>query len=340
MLEIEKLCPQGDEKRAMGVDKKNIIARYKMYDNWNVLVAEDDGKIAGWIGWTLKPTSERKDWYAYITEIMVHPAFQRAGIATKLVKEAEKRAREMKSRYFYCYIYEPNKASRSLFGKLGYSNMLDIKTSAIATYKKSDVSPMYSIKPIDKKDINDVVGLINKYNSGLVHFTPFTDQIFESRLKSIPYYGLENFWVTRDENNKIIACAGLWDNSKLANLYYAREPTIMKLMKSIFGALSLITKVPKINAEEEYFNLLYIADHAFDKEQPDAMLALLKHLSSLSIDLKQDYLTTAIDPEDSFFEVMKKLKPQTEIWSIFAKSFEGDLPTFSPFYVDIRDMIP
>ena len=39
MLEIERLCPQGDQNCALGVDKKDIIARYKMYDNWNVLVA-------------------------------------------------------------------------------------------------------------------------------------------------------------------------------------------------------------------------------------------------------------------------------------------------------------
>lgn len=340
MLEIEKLCPQGDENCAMGVDKMDIIARYKMYDNWNVLVAEDDRKIAGWIGLTVKPIPGREERYAYLTEVMVHPAFRRAGVATKLVKEAEKKAQEMNSSYFYCYIYEPNKASKSLFGKLGYSNMRDIKMPGISTYKKSDISPKYSIKSVDKKDIGDVVSLINEYNSGLIHFVPFTAQAFESRLKSIPSYGLDNFWVVRDEDNQIAACAGLWDSSMLADLYYAREPTIMKVMKSVFGALSHITKVPKITAEGEHFNSLYIADYAFDKVRPDAMLTLLKHLSNLSIDMKQDFLMTAIDPEDDFLEVMKKLKPQIETWSIFAKPLEGDLPSFSPFYVDIRDMIP
>ena len=340
MTEIEKLCPQGDENCAIGVDKRDVIARYKMYDNWNVLVAEEDGKIAGWIGWTVKSTPERKDPYIYITEIMVHPAFQRVGIATKLLNKAEEKAQEMKSSNVYCYIYESNRASRSLFHKMGYSNVRDIKTLAIATYKKSDVTSKYLTRPIEKKDFNEVVGLINKCYSGFAHFVPFTGQSFEARLKSIPSYGSENFWVTRDENNKIVACAGLWDNTKLANLYYAREPKIMKLTKSVLGALSYITKVPKITAEGEYFNLLYIADYAYDKERPDALLTLLKQLCNRSIDKKQDYLMTALDPDDSTYKVMRMLKPQIETWSIFAKSFEGNLPTFSPFYVDIRDMIP
>jgi GNAT superfamily N-acetyltransferase len=311
-----------------------------MYDNWNVLVAEEEGEIAGWIGLTVKPTPERNGKYAYITEVMVHPAFQRAGVATKLVKEAEEKALEMGSSYVYGYIYEPNIASKTLFGKLGYSRMRDINMLGIATYKKFEISPKYSIKPIDKKEIADAVGFINEHNSGFIHFMPFTAQTFEARLKAVPWYGSENFWMARGGDNKIVACAGLWDSSKLADLYYAREPAAMKIMGSIFGVLSHITKVPKITVEGECFKFLYIADYAFDKKQPEAMLALFKHLSNLSIDLKQDYLMTATDPEDNFLAVMKKLKPQIDIWSIFAKSFEGDLPIFSPFYNDIRDMIP
>lgn len=170
MLEIERLCPQGDENCAMGVEKTDIIARYKMYDNWDVLVAEVDEKIAGWIGLTMKSTHGKEEKYAYLTEVMVDPAFRRAGVAAKLVEEAEKKVREMGGAYAYGYIYEPNKSSRSLFEKMGYSKMRGIKFPGISTYKKWDLSPEYSIKPVDEKDIGDVVGLINEYNSGFIHF--------------------------------------------------------------------------------------------------------------------------------------------------------------------------
>lgn len=339
MLEIERLCPQGDEKCAMGVDKKDITARYGMYDNWNVLVAEEDGKVAGWIGLTVKTTPEKKEKYAYITEVMVDPAFQKTGIATRLIKEAEKKAQEMEADYVYCYIYEPNKASKSLFEKVGYSEMRNIKFPGISTYKELDVSSEYSIKSIDT-EIGDAVDLINEYNKGFRHFMQFTDQTFESRLKFIPGYGLEDFWVVRDKDNKVAACAGLWNSSGLVNLYYAREPAAMKVMKSVFGALSYITRVPKFPAEGEHFKVLYIVDYAFDKNKPDAMLALLKHLNNVSVDRRQDFMMAMTDPEDGLLAVIKKLKPQTEVWNVFARSFEGELPTFSPFYVDIRDMIP
>jgi ribosomal protein S18 acetylase RimI-like enzyme len=338
LLDIEKLCPQGDENCALGVDKKDIITRYKMYDNWDVLVAEDEEKIAGWIGLTVKPVFERNGKYAYITEVMVHPSFRRAGVATQLIKKAEEKALEMRSSYIYSYVYEPNNASKSLFGNLGYSEANEIKTPVIPTYKKSDISAEYSIKPVDKNDIGDAVRLINEYNSGFVHFLPFSVQSFEERLKVIPWYGLENFWVVRD-NNKIVACAGIWDNSKIGDLYYAREPSLLKVMRSVFGVLGHIAQVPKITAEREHLKLFYIADYAFDKGQSEAMLALLKRLINLSIDMKQDYLITATGMNDDFLAVMKKLKPQIETWSMFAKSFKGNLPIFNPLYIDIRDMI-
>lgn len=63
-------------------------------------------------------------------------------------------------------------------------------------------------------------------------------------------------------------------------------------------------------------------------------------MSNISIDRKQDYLMTAANPADAFLSVAKELKPQIETWSVFAKSFEGNLPIFSPFYNDIKDMIP
>jgi len=38
-------------------------------------------------------------------------------------------------------------------------------------------------------------------------------------------------------------------------------------------------------------------------------------------------------------EVIKKLSPQIETFNVFAKALEGDLPDFSPLYIDVRDLI-
>ena len=340
MLEIEKLCPQGNDKLAMGVDKSpNSIARYKLYDNWNVLVAEEEGKVAGWVGWTAKNHPTRKEQYIYLTEVMVNPEFQRKGIATKLVAEVDKNAQETGSDHVYCYIYETNDASKSLFGNLGYSAIRDIKICAVSVYKKIPVEQKFKIEHIDKNDIPEVVSLINDFYSGYAHFVPFTPDDFESHLNGITGYGSENFWVVKDEGN-IVACAGLWDSSILAELYYTKEPLMWKVMDRIFAFFSLFGKMPNIPAEGEHFKVHYVTDCAFNPNNPDAMLNLIRHFNNILFDTKRDWFAALLDPDDPLFEIINKFRPQIDLWSVFAKPFERELPEFTPFYTDIRDMIP
>lgn len=90
LLEIEKLSPQGNKDIALGVDKSpDAIGRYRLYDNWKILVAEEKDRIAGWIGWTEK-ISEGNKKYIYLVEVIIHPEFRRMGFATKLISEVEK----------------------------------------------------------------------------------------------------------------------------------------------------------------------------------------------------------------------------------------------------------
>lgn len=339
ILDIDKLCVQGNEKYAWGVDKSpDFIARYKMYDNWSILVAEEEDKIAGWIGWTVKDNPIRNEKYAYIAEVMIHPEFRRRGIATKLVAEAEKKAKENGAGYIYCYIFGPNDSSRKMFENLAYSNENAIKSSAVSIYKKANIVKKYKIERINKNEINDVVKLINDYYNERAHFIPFTSESFEFYLNAIPAYGLNNFWVVKEDGN-ILACAGLWDCSVVQRMCFAKLPLTLKIMGGIFGFLSLFVKMPKIPAEGEYIKMNYITDYAFKPQSPDAMSNLIGYFNNFLFENKQDFLVAVMDPNDTLFEIMKIFKPQNEIFYLFAKAFEKELPKFSPLYIDIRDTI-
>ena len=340
MLDIEKLCTQGNEKLAMGVDKSpDIIARYKLYDNWKVLVAEEDGKIVGWTGWTVKHDPIKKEQYAYLVEVMVHPEFRKKGIATKLVMEAEKSAREIGSDHIYCYILEENNASKALFEKLGYSGKRDLKICALSVFKKAAISQQFKIERINKNEIHDVVNLINGYYSGRAHFVPYTPEIFESYINIIPAYGSENFWVVK-ENGKIVACAGLWDCSVLQKMCFTKEPFMWKVMRGIFGFLSLFGKMPKIPAEGEYFAGHYITDHAFQQKSSDAMYNLIGHFNNILFDARRDFFgPPPLDMNDPLFEIIKKFNPQIQSLSVFGKAFDRELPQFGSLYGDIRDAV-
>jgi len=339
MLDIEKSCTQGNEKLAMSVDKSpDIMARYKLYDNWQVLVAQEDGKIVGWTGWTVKHNPIKEEQYVYLVEVMVHPEFRRKGIATKLILEVEKSVRGIRSDHIYCYILEQNSASKALFEKLGYFNKRDIKICALSVFKKVAIAQQYKIERINLKEISDALNLINEYHSGCTHFMPYNPEIFESYISRITEYGFENFWVVK-ENSKIVACAGLWNCSVLQTMCYTKEPFMWKVMRGIYGFLSLFGKMPKIPAEGEYFKVHFVADHAFQQNSSDAMLNLIGHFNNFLFDNKIDFFGTQLDTNDPLFEIIKKYNPQIEILSVYAKSFEKELPKFSSFYVDIRDAV-
>jgi ribosomal protein S18 acetylase RimI-like enzyme len=339
LLEIEKFCPQGNIQYAWGADRSpDIIARYKLYDNWKVLVAEDDGKIAGWIGWTIKRGLIKEEPYVYLAEIMVYPHFRRKGIATRLVKEVEKNAHEIGSNYVYCYIFEPNDASRALFRKLGYSHMEDIKSHALSVYKKAEVAQNFVIERINRTDIRDAVSLINNYYAGRPHFMPYTPESLESHINGIPAYGLENFWVVK-ENSKMVACAGLWDYSILQKMSMARLPFSWKVMRVGFGFLGLFMKMQKIPAEGEIFEPQFLTDHAFELKKSDAMSNLIAYINNILIDRKRDIFVAVQSSNDPIFEITKKSSPSIDTFNLYAKSIEGELPKFSPLYLDIRDAI-
>lgn len=74
LLNIEKLSPQGNDKLAIVTDfSPDITARYELYDNWKIMVAEEQEKPVGYVGWTVKHGP--LEVYVYMAEIMVDPLF-------------------------------------------------------------------------------------------------------------------------------------------------------------------------------------------------------------------------------------------------------------------------
>lgn len=338
LLEIEKLCPQGNDKIAEAMDKSpDTIARYRLYDNWNVLVAEDEGKIAGWIGWTLKQNLDDSK-YGYLTEVIVHPDFRRKRIATELIKRAEMNLKENGAAYTYGYIFEANDASNSMVAKNGYVKVGEMQMQAISVYKKANIFSGTSVRLAERGDIQNIVDLINNYNLGRKHFVPYTTESFETHINDIPGYGMDKLWVARS-GDEILACAGLWDISTLAKVYYAKEPASMRFLGSVFNFLNRFTAMPKIPAENELFVNQFLTDYALTPEGDNAMSNLIKYLNNNIVDTESIAIVAFLTPDDPMVHVTEKFKPLAETWNIVAKSLDSQDLSLKPLYLDIRDFI-
>lgn len=338
LLEIEKLCPQGNDKIAETMDKSpDAIARYSLYDNWKVFVAEEENKIVGWIGWTLKQDIDGKK-YAYITEVIVHPDFQKKGIGTELIKKVEKDLIYNGASYAYSYVFEANDAASAMFKKNGYTIIEESQTQALFIYKRASVSYDYSIRLVEMDDIPHIVKILNDLYEGWSHFVPFTPESFLLHMKNVPGYGMDKLWVALSGNN-IVACAGLWDLAPLARMYYTKEPASMKVLGTLLHFLSHIISVPKFPAENQLFTYHTLVDFAFVPEFSSAMKNLMSYLNNIVLDTESIAILAPISPGDPIVPIIKNLKPSVEKWSVFKKSLDGDDFIHLPLYQDFRDFI-
>lgn len=338
LLEIEKLCPQGNDKIAESADKSpDVIARYRLYDNWKVFVAEEGSRVVGWIGWTLKKDQDGEK-YGYLVEVIIHPQFRKRGIATELTKKAEMDLKENGASHAYGYVFLHNDASNATFAKNGYSKVGEIKLQAIPIYKKAKVSQEFSIRHANKGDIPGIVNLINEFYASNSYFVPYTAESFETYIKNIPGYGMDNFWIV-SSGDKILACAGLWDVSLFEKFYYAKEPTSMKIIGTLLSFLDRFTRMPKIPAENEPFTFHYITCYAFLPGSFDAMSNLIKHLNNIVLKTPSYSIVALLTPDDPLVQVVKKSRPFVETWNVIARSFDGGSTNFDKLYLDIRDFI-
>lgn len=337
LLNIEKLCPQGNKKQALVADlSPDITARYELYDNWEIMVAEEQQQTAGYVGWTVKHGPQED--YIYLVELMVDPDFRRRGIATLLMREVEKRAEEIKASYIYCYLYGPNEAGMDLCEKVGYIRKKEITLCEMSTYSKEKREENYTLDRIDESDLPAAVELINQYYVGRTHFVPFTPESFKEYANRILGYGIENFIVAKDNGN-IVACGGFWDTAVLMEMAYTREPRLWKIMANVLGILRHFTRMPLVPKEGKYFRFRSIVNHAFKPEHANAMAGIFEHCSSVMYDTKCDFFGTYLDPADPLLEVLKTFKPHFETEYVYVKPVVGQIPDFSYFYVDCRDPI-
>ncbi|MCE5214253.1 MAG: GNAT family N-acetyltransferase [Methanobacterium sp.] len=335
--DIERLCPQGDDKCAMGVFKpEGVESRYDLYDNSHLIVAEKDDQVVGWIGWTKK--QDQKENYIYLAEVNVHPDYQGQGIATQLVDEIEKNIQESDPDHIYCYIYEPNKASKALFSSLGYNKLLDINSAAISTHKRLELSEDYQIKPLTSHNILETINLINNYYSGWKHFQPYSEESFQTTINNFCSSGKGNFNLVK-QGNDIVACGGLWDCSNYAEFCFTKQPFSWKIMKGIYDIIQHFMRSPFIPSEGEFFNMYMIFDHAFNTSNPQAIQSLISEYNNQLITEDKSYLLVTLDPQDPLLAELKPFNPMVEKWSLHAKSFKGSLQK-EQFYIDVRDLIP
>lgn len=112
IMEVLRVC--GMNPRLKGRDSRTNVAR-QLRSRQTVYLGAFDGSTL--VGTVFGTHDTRKGW---INRLAVLPAYQHRGIATRLVRAAERALRSRGMAMFAALIDDDNAASQTLFAKLGY----------------------------------------------------------------------------------------------------------------------------------------------------------------------------------------------------------------------------
>jgi N-acetylglutamate synthase-like GNAT family acetyltransferase len=331
------MCPQGTSLVLQFDRSPDFFLRSRVYDNYKVYVAaEEEGKIVGTVGATLKEFNISGEVVkgVYIYDLRVHPTFRGRSIGSKLVQQII--AEENEADFAYGIIMEENYPSIALFKRLGFQSIHDLMLLNIPLYKRQEQISS-KVREMTADDVPSVVDLINDHCRNHDFFVPLSVDNFLNRTRQLTDYGFKSIQIVEVEN-QIVACAGLWDYSKILRTSVLRVTARLKMLTYILRFANLFTSTMKLPSVGEPFKLMYVTDFAFTAEA-NSVRELIKHCLNLSYNCGCNFLVFPLDPLNTAIPLITKYRPIRISYHIYAKNLKGKaLSTQRMIYVDATDL--
>lgn len=336
LLNLEKMCPQGTGLVLLFDRSPDFFLRSKMHGNYRVYVAEEEAKIVGTVGTTVKEVdvNGKKIKAIYVYDLRVRPDCRGKGLGASLVRQALEK--DDQAQLAYGIIMEENNPSIALFRKMGFQKIHDITTLNLPLYER-ETRTTHKIRTMTAEDVPRVVELINDRYRDYSFFSPLSATDFLDRMKQLPGYGLEKVQII-EMGNRIVACAGLWDYSEVFRISALRVSMKMKWLAYLLRFVNLFKKTMRLPLVGEPFRLMYVRDFAFT-DDTDSLEDLVEHCLNLAHHHGCNFLSFDLDPADSAIFLLAKYKPIKTTFHIYARSLEGkDLSIPTKMYIDPADL--
>jgi hypothetical protein len=193
------------------------------------------------------------------------------------------------------------------------------------------------VRKMTEDDVPNVVDLINSQYHNYDFFAPLSIDDFLGRTRKLADYGFQGTWVLEFEN-QIVACAGLWDYSRILRTSVLRVTGKLKALTYILRFANLFKNTVKLPSIGEFFRLMYVTDFALTGEA-DPVRELIEHCLSLSYSCGCNFLVFPLDSSSPAIPLIAKYRPIRGSYHIYAKSLkERALRAHKMIYVDAIDL--
>jgi len=336
LLNLEKMCAQGTGLVLLFDRSPDFFRRSQVYEDSEVYVAEENGKIIGTVASTSKDFifGKEKAKGIYIYDLRVNPNYRGKGIGSTLIHKALEDADG--ADLAYGIIMEENNPSIALFEKMGFRNVHDPVLFNIPLYARREHATS-KVRAMKTDDLSSVVNLVNDHYHDRDFSSLISESAFQKKAERLPGYGLQRIQVIED-GKRIAACTGLWDYSEIFRISVLHMSTKLRMLTYFLRFINIFKKTMRLPSVGEPFRLMYAKDFAF-AEKTDVAKELIEHCLSLAYSNGCSFLSFILDPADPAIHLLTEYKPIKVKYHVYAKSLnEKDLTSSNMVYIDPADL--
>jgi GNAT superfamily N-acetyltransferase len=319
---LQAQAPQGKSLVVSTVNIPDFFSRVNAYESWKVFNAYEEERIIGSAACAFRDgvLGARVRRVAYEFQYFTSPDYRRRGVARSLRDRIESHLCDQGVALSYALIMEGNVPSMRLFEREGFHVHRKLVMPAIAVTKEVQVPGAENIRSIAPRDLEAVAQLLSETWHGHDLFEPTSAASLARQIERMASLGYASVLVFEDQG-RILACAALWDWSKIMKITVLR----LSLRMRILGRLLVLTRVlPRFPGPGDGLRQMMLA--MIGCKTPADLSPLVKHVNNLAFREGIQQLFCICERHHGILESTKGFTRIDTGLYLYVKPLQPDLP--------------
>ncbi len=337
---LDSLCTQG-QGLVYYYQRVDFFLRPRIYDNWAVYLAEENGSVIGSISTSLKKVrlGSAHVNVGYFFDLRVHPDQRRRGIAVDLIQAAAEHVLQTGAQYAYTYVLGSNQPAMTMVNKLNMFTAASFRVFFLSALDNSSGDQALT-RSINQGTTSDAFINAEKYFRNY-DFYPL-DSFLHSCSGSEPAYSSPfpqpfcgYFHLPAESSVQ----GGLWDSSVLSTKVIDRVPLSLRAAAAMPLFARKIMGLPRTPPRGKPLRIHHLFDVIWEEANPSQVLNLITGIRTWAGTDGGQIVICHLDTRDPLCDILKKQAFYFMEGTLLLRTpLTGEKPLpVSRAYFDVRD---